>query len=445
MEQEAPSFPTYVTLPVCGAALLLVLVQIWLLRDACAAFLLLGTWFRYSIATFHQYTYPPIVLGLSLMALTSIALVAIGLVVIGGRNLGLRRLIPFYGIMSVIMLSAVVNEAWVGATNAILKWFYLIVFAVAANCAMRRLGSTRVLRSLTVVFVGPIVLQWLSVPWGLKATQVDGSVSFLGGYQQQQSLAIIFLTFLYVTCFSPGMGLAASCARLAISGAGLVLANYRTALLAAALPAISLVVSKIMAKFVPTQRTVVFMLLWIVTLFVFAGVAMLARERFADIGTVIDKGASMVQSPEYFTTDERRLFSGRAYIWSTYIDAYLEGNIINLLVGFGPETWVGRFPLYAHNTFVSYLYEFGVFGVAALLWLMLSNFLTALRMNGEEKLVLTSCHVGFFVLNLATMPIWTLEGAILYALLLSQTWYLDSVRAAGGDVLHLRARSPAHA
>jgi hypothetical protein len=160
---------------------------------------------------------------------------------------------------------------------------------------------------------------------------------------------------------------------------------------------------------------------------------------------MVDKGASLVQPPEYFTADERRLFSGRAYIWSTYIDAYLQGNIINLLVGFGPETWVGRFPLYAHNTFVSYLYEFGVFGVAALLWLLLSNFLTALRMNGEEKLVLTSCHVGFFVLNLATMPIWTLEGAILYALLLSQTWHLDSVRAAGGGVLHLRGRASAHA
>jgi hypothetical protein len=329
--------------------------------------------------------------------------------------------------------------------NAILKWLYLIVFAVAANCAMRRLGSTRVLRSLMVVFVGPIVLQWLSVPWGLQATQIDGSVSFLGGYQQQQPLAIIFLTFLYVACFSHGMGLVASCALLSVSGAGLVLANYRTALLAAALPAISLVASKIIGKFVPTQRTVVFMLLWIVTLFVFAGVATLARERFADIGTVLDKGASLVQPPEHFTMDERQLFSGRAYIWSQYIDVYLQGNIINLLVGFGPEAWVGRFPLYAHNTFISYLYEFGVFGVAALLWLLLSNFLTALRMKGEEKLILTSCHFGFFVLNLATMPIWTLEGAILYALLLSQTWYLDWVRAAGSDVLHLRVRSPAQA
>jgi O-Antigen ligase len=232
---------------------------------------------------------------------------------------------------------------------------------------------------------------------------------------------------------------------LAISVAGLVLANYRTAILAAALPAASLVVSKLLGKFVAKQRGVVFMFLGVVTLFVFVGVATVAQERFADIGTTLDKGASLVQAPEYFTTDERRLFSGRAYLWSEYIDAYLDGTIINLLVGFGPEAWVGRFRAYAHNTFVSYLYELGLFGLAALVWLLLSNFLTALRMTGEERLILTSCHVGFFVLNLATMPIWTLEGTILYAVLLSYTWYLHSTRVAATEASYPRIRSRVHA
>ena len=34
MEEQIPSFPIYVTLPVCGATLLLVLVQVWQLRDS---------------------------------------------------------------------------------------------------------------------------------------------------------------------------------------------------------------------------------------------------------------------------------------------------------------------------------------------------------------------------------------------------------------------------
>ncbi len=59
MEEQVPSFPIYVTLPVWGVVLLFVLIRVRYLREPCATFLLLATWFRYSIATFHQYTYPP--------------------------------------------------------------------------------------------------------------------------------------------------------------------------------------------------------------------------------------------------------------------------------------------------------------------------------------------------------------------------------------------------
>jgi hypothetical protein len=441
MEEQVPSFPIYVTLPVWGAILLLVLVQVWRLRDTCATFLLLATWFRYSIATFHQYTYPPLVLGFSLIALTSIVVVAVGLVVVGGRNLLLRRLVPVYGIILVILTSAIANQSWIGAINATFKWLYLIVFALAAYQAMRQRGSERVLRSLAVIFTGPIALQWLSVPWGLKTTSEVGSSFFIGGYQHQQALSIILVTFLYLTCFSPSLSVIASYGRLMIVAGGLALANYRTALLAAALPAASLAVSKLVGKFAPKQRTIVFALLSVVTVFVFVGVATQAQQRFADLGTTLDKGASLIKPPEHFTMDDKRLFSGRLYLWSQYIDAYLSGDIINILVGFGPESWVGRFQTYAHNTFISYLYELGLFGIATLLWVLISNFLTALRVRGDGRLILVSCHIGFIVLNLSTMAIWTLEGAILYALLLGQTWYLQSIREGACEVAHARIRS----
>ena len=107
----------------------------------------------------------------------------------------------------------------------------------------------------------------------------------------------------------------------------------------------------------------------------------------------------------------------------------------SILVDFGLEGWVGRFSLYAHNTFVSYLYELGLFGVAAFLWILISNFLGALHASSADTPILISCHIGFFVLNLATMPFWTLEGAILYALLLSQTWHLESTKVSEGELL----------
>jgi len=355
MEEQVPSFPIYVTVPVWGAILLLVFIQVRRLRDSCATFLLLATWFRYGIATFHQYTYPPVVLGLSLIALTSIIVVAVGLVVVGGRNLLIRKLIPIYGIMLVVLISAIANGRWIEAINATFKWLYLIVFALAAYSAMQRLGSDRIFRSLAVIFAGPIGLQWLSVPWGLKTTAQDGSSFFIGGFQHQQSISIIFLTFLFVTCFSPSLSVIASYGRLVIVAVGVALANYRTSLLAAALPASSLVVSRLAGKFVPKQRSIAYVLLGLVTVFVFIGVATLARERFADLGTTLDKGASLIKPPEHFTTEDKRLFSGRLYLWSQYIDAYFGGDIINILVGFGPDSWMDRFSTYAHNTFISYL------------------------------------------------------------------------------------------
>jgi hypothetical protein len=428
MEEQVPSFPIYVTLPVWGVVLLFVLIRVSYLRDSCATFLLLATWFRYSIATFHQYTYPPVVLGLSVIALTSIVVVAVGCLVVGGRNLWLRRLIPIYITTLVVLVSAVANQRWIEGVNATFKWLYLIVFALAAHHAMRRRGSEPIFRSLAVIFAGPVVLQWLSVPWDLKVTNPDGTF-YIGGYQHQQALSIILLTFLYITCFSPPLGLLASYGRLAIVAAGLALANYRTAVLAAAVPASTLAVSKLVERVVPKQRVIVVVFLAVVTVFVFVGVGTLARERFADLGTVLDKGASLIKPAEHFTTEDKRLFSGRLYLWSQYIEAFLDGDIVNILVGFGPDAWVGRFTTYAHNTFVSHLYEFGLFGLAGFVWILSSNFLTALRVRDNKGLVLVACHIGFIVLNLATMAIWTLEGAVLYGLLLSQTWYLDSIRA----------------
>jgi hypothetical protein len=422
-----PSLPIYFSLPVSGAGLMLVMLQVWQLRDASVAFLLLATWLRYALAALHEFTYPPIILGLSIVALSSIGVVCVGLLVVGARKLSLRTLVPLYTMMLVIAVSATINQAWIGAVNAILKWLYLVVFALAAYTAMRRHGSDRIFRALVVVFAAPIALQWISVASGLQSTNEDGSPSFIGGYQQEQGFSIILLSFLFVTCLARRIRVTPAYWRLAIAGAGLVLANYRTTLLAAALPAAAVAVSKLTDKLVRKQRSVAFLFLSFVTVFVFVGVANLAQERFADIGTTIHKGASLIQPPQFFTVEEKRLFSGRVYLWSQYIEAYLRGDIINALVGFGPEAWVGQFPLYAHNTFISYTYEFGLFGLAAFSWILIANFVIAAQTGSGGKLVLLSCHIGFVVLNLATMPIWTLEGDILYALLLAQTWYLRSL------------------
>ncbi len=77
---------------------------------------------------------------------------------------------------------------------------------------------------------------------------------------------------------------------------------------------------------------------------------------------------------------------------------------------------------YAHNTFISYLYELGIFGVAALTWVFISNLYAALRVTRAHRFPVVACHIGFIILNLSTMALWTLEGAMLYGLVLGYTW-----------------------
>jgi len=423
MEPVAPSLPVPLSLACCGIGLLLVAVEIWRLRSREVAFLLLAMWLRYSAAAFHEVTYRPALLGLSFIALTSVAVVAVGLIVIDRRKLLLHRLMPIYALMAIILVSAIANSAWVGLVNEIIKWCYLVVLALAAYGAMERHGSDRVLRAVLFTFAGPIAAQWVSIAMGLQVANEDGTPSFIGGYGHEQAFSIILLTFLVVNCLATKLGTTSAFLRLAVAAIGLVLANYRTTLLAAAVPAASFAVSKLMRLFVRNQRTVALVFLCAMTAVAFIGVAHLAADRFADIGTTLHKGASLIQPPQYFTREEKRIFSGRMYLWSQYIDAYMDGMVIEKLIGFGPDSWVGRFPLYAHNTFISNLYELGILGFVAFVWILAANCLAAAQAR-EGKVVVLACHIGFVVLNLATMPIWTLEGDILYALLLAHTWYL---------------------
>jgi len=87
-----------------------------------------------------------------------------------------------------------------------------------------------------IVFTGPIVLQWISVAWGLDLINEDRTLSFVGGYQHEQAFSIILLTFLYITVFVSRLGVIASYLRLLIVAAGLAYANYRTTILAATAP-----------------------------------------------------------------------------------------------------------------------------------------------------------------------------------------------------------------
>jgi len=177
------------------------------------------------------------------------------------------------------------------------------------------------------------------------------------------------------------------------------------------------------SRFVPRQRSIVLgAVLLVATATVSLG-AIAERDRFADIGFAISRGTSLIKPPGTFSTEERRTMSGRPAIWSQYLYAWYDGSPVRKMIGFGPETWGKAFRLYAHNTLVSTLYEIGVMGVFATLFLWGWMLALALMARGSPILVLAAAHLGFFILNMATMPMWMIEGMIYYGLLCGYTVY----------------------
>jgi O-antigen ligase len=135
-----------------------------------------------------------------------------------------------------------------------------------------------------------------------------------------------------------------------------------------------------------------------------------------------------MKPPEYYTASDEELLSARAVIWSRYISAYLNGSVLNLAFGFGPDSWEDVFTRYAHNTFISSLYEIGAIGLASMIVLFVSNFRFAFGSVPEHRFLVVSAHVGFLILNLATMPLWLIEGNILLALTLAYTLHVQMPR-----------------
>src|SRR5262249_38752424 len=118
---------------------------------------------------------------------------------------------------------------------------------------------------------------------------------------------------------------------------------------------------------------------------VFGIITMALADRFQDVGVAASGHVNFFKPPEEYSLDEARLLSGRAHIWSTYIFGWLRGSTINHIFGFGPEAWDGVFPLYAHNTLVSSLYEYGFWGVIGDLWLWFSMLAAALRVRHPQR------------------------------------------------------------
>lgn len=376
-------------------------------------------WLRFALATQYEYTFEPIVAGMSINAVSSILVAALGVTLVIPRYLTLRYLLPTYLFVIWIVLSGIINHSTIPLFNVLTKWLYFLTLASLLYEAVKQTGLENSVKAILWVFALPLGLQVLSFALGeVKASEGDGSASYIGGYGHEGVFSVMVLTFFACSSLLKSTRLKGATVGLA----SLFAANYRTSIIASA-PLVlysfgSAFVSRLESKWRLPGVIAGGVLCTLVVVGV-AGESLL--ERFADIGTVATSWQELYKPAYYYTSQEKDIFSARVYLWSLYLTEFASADLTQQLFGFGPEGWENSQPKYAHNTFVSMLYEYGYFGLLIFLFMMVSNALFALK-AGKMCINLLVLHLSFFILNLSTMPMWQIEGLIFYAIINAITW-----------------------
>jgi hypothetical protein len=423
--ESGAALPWWLLYPVTLLLLVFFAYQFWKVHSAVAVFACFALSFRFIASAHHEFTYKDSPLGLSWNALGSAGVFVLGLVLIRSRYLLIKQLFPCYCVIAVVILSGLANHSIPKIVDVSVKFGYLVVMALSIYEGLGVLGFQRMTNFLLLSFITPLGLQALSIAFGVvKASEGDGSVSYIGGYNHEAAFSVVLAIGLFLACFAVGLKIWKRAVLLIVFVAGIFLANYRTVIIAFGPMILTQFNVDILGRFSPRQRSIVAVFLLGISAAAVIGVGWGMQERFQDIPLLFEKFDDLFKPQDQYTYEERKLLSGRPYIWAGYVEEYLNGSTLTHILGYGPDAWIGVRPAYAHNTIVSTLYEYGVIGVLAICYLWGVMFYAALQTPAGARGKLIAAHIGFFLLNMATMPHWMLEGDILYGVICGYTIFL---------------------
>ena len=321
-----PSLPLWFLLPATG--LFAVATIYWIIQTPgrAARYLIFVCWVRYTLGALHEFTYREAVFGVRWVALGSAALIALGLVVLDKRRLFSKPFVPVVAICGLMVISAIFNQELGRAIDPVLRFLFFILTTVAVWQALESNGSS-VIRRLLFVFAQPIVFQLASIALGVaKAGELDGSVSYIGGYYHEELFSLILVAAFLTAVLATKLDAWVRSGVFVLSLAGIYLTDYRTTILAVVPLAITFLLV-VMPRFIrQDQRTLVRLMAVVVgSGLIVAGLAA-TGGRFSDLAAVAS--TDLFKPPEAYTYADQRILSARPYIWSQYLYAYAESPVL---------------------------------------------------------------------------------------------------------------------
>ncbi|WP_415231753.1 O-antigen ligase family protein [Psychromonas sp.] len=288
-------------------------------------------------------------------------------------------------------------------------------------------GIVKVLKVISIAYLYPVILVIFSIVLGVsKATEIDGSISYVGGYYHEALISVLILgaMSIFILLVTEQGEKFKKLYLLTFFWFLLVMINYRTTLLASLFIGVFVLFAIYKNTQIISNKIIMVLLVIMVTLVTTIFAPSDLFERFQEIPDAISQYSHFLTLPEYYSEADQDFFSGRIYIWSTYISGALDGTDIQLFFGQGMNAWKERFSVYAHNTFVSFFYELGILGLGIFSLLIVNGYRRILKIKKSDiALSLCGVYTAFVVLNFGTMPLWQVEGIILFSLIIAITEY----------------------
>jgi hypothetical protein len=413
------------------------------MRSNVARFVIVAIWLRivfdgWAYLTLKSYG------GIKPITLLSLATVAIGVLVVDRRAWLMKAVLPIYAIIAVLIASAVLNGVPTAFLDTSVRLIYLALLMLGAFLAMRHEGAARFSAWLLVAFVPAFMLQLGSVALGVRRfTERDNSAAYVGGFGHESAFALLVIAFLVVVRFATRLGLSVRFGLILIACASLLLANYRTAIIAVA-PLVAWQLAELTLSALQKRYRNAALVVFAVLGMSVAGAAVVGGgERYADVWQLASNAGTFLREPEDFNRADMQVGSGRSYLWSQYYYGWNRGGPMQHAIGQGPEASNTAFKVYAQNTLLAYLYETGIVGVILMLVLWVAMIWLAATARWPERGYLLVAHLTFVVLNMSTMPFEMIDGLVLVALLYGYTLYAHYAprsRAASAPEPRLRAQ-----